>query len=333
MKRLTTNNLAVLERLAASNDFYAQALLDGADNIAALEKGTEGPVIVVDKATVGANIVLASCGLASLDGAVPTAGMLILVKDQNTASENGIYVASATAWKLLTNPDGTSVLADGLRVAVKIGTLNANTSWTMTNGANYTFISTPIGTFGVAGDMAAAGVAAANSAGVSAKQCRIDHVHAMPFSAVNTALAAANAPIAVNSQKITSLLDGTAAKDAAAVDQLPNVITAAAVRTGAGVQDVTINIKDPTGVALGSVDVDISARPTTDGTGNGTITTGSTGTVVKANDPATGAHSAYCSAVAGVLVVHITDPVNELVFLRIEASNAKPLLFRVTTAA
>jgi len=54
----------------------------------------------------------------------------------------------------------------------------------------------------------------------------------LKFSAVNTALAAANASIAVNSQKITGMLDGVATSDAATKGQVDLVFAACAVRRG-----------------------------------------------------------------------------------------------------
>jgi hypothetical protein len=55
----------------------------------------------------------------------------------------------------------------------------------------------------------------ANSAGVATTFAASDHVHNIPFSAVNTALAAANASISVNTQRITNVVDPTGAQDAA----------------------------------------------------------------------------------------------------------------------
>jgi hypothetical protein len=58
-------------------------------------------------------------------------------------------------------------------------------------------------------------IGSANAAGTSNSLVRADHVHNLPFSAVQTALGAASSAVGVNSQKITGLADPTAAQDAA----------------------------------------------------------------------------------------------------------------------
>ena len=73
--------------------------------------------------------------------------------------------------------------------------------------------------FGAAGDMAAAGIAPANAAGSSVKPARTDHVHALTYAEVKAAVGAANSSLAMNSQKITGLLAGSAASDALRYDQ------------------------------------------------------------------------------------------------------------------
>lgn len=84
-------------------------------------------------ATTG-NIVLS--GLQTIDGVVLTAGARILVKDQNTASENGIYIAAAGAWSRAADADSSADVSPGMTVPVEQGTLHADTIWELTtNGA------------------------------------------------------------------------------------------------------------------------------------------------------------------------------------------------------
>lgn len=67
--------------------------------------------------------------------------------------------------------------------------------------------------------VAAAGVpvdaGTANAAGAATTFAASDHVHNIPFGPVNTALAAANASISVNAQRITNLANPTSSQDAA----------------------------------------------------------------------------------------------------------------------
>lgn len=79
---------------------------------------------------------LALTGLQTVDGVVPIAGDRVLVKDQSTASQNGIYVASASAWTRAADADANAEITSGMYVFVEDGTVNANAGWVLsTKGA------------------------------------------------------------------------------------------------------------------------------------------------------------------------------------------------------
>lgn len=78
-----------------------------------------------------ANIVLS--GLQTIDGVVLAAGARVLVKDQNTASENGIYVAAAGAWAREADADSRTDVTAGMTVPVEQGTTHADTIWELTS--------------------------------------------------------------------------------------------------------------------------------------------------------------------------------------------------------
>lgn len=88
------------------------------------------------RATTTANITLS--GTQTIDGVAVIAGERVLVKDQSTASQNGIYVVSAGAWTRaidFDNTPGTEVTA-GAFTFVEEGTANADSGWVLTtNGA------------------------------------------------------------------------------------------------------------------------------------------------------------------------------------------------------
>ena len=67
-------------------------------------------------------------GLLTIDGVTVTAGQRVLIKDQSTSANNGIYVASASTWSRSTDADTWSELV-GASVFVSSGSLNASTSW------------------------------------------------------------------------------------------------------------------------------------------------------------------------------------------------------------
>lgn len=83
--------------------------------------------------TTTANIVLS--GLQTIDGVVLTAGARVLVKDQATAQENGIYLAAAGAWGRAADADSNSDVTPGLTVPVEQGATHADTIWELTTNA------------------------------------------------------------------------------------------------------------------------------------------------------------------------------------------------------
>lgn len=75
-----------------------------------------------------ANITLS--GEQTIDG-VLTSASRILVKNQSTQSENGIYVTAAGAWARSSDANAAAEL-EGAAVMVQQGTANANTTWIQT---------------------------------------------------------------------------------------------------------------------------------------------------------------------------------------------------------
>jgi hypothetical protein len=76
-------------------------------------------------------------GNISIDGVTTAAGDRILLKNQTAPAENGIWIASATAWARATDAD---IEADLLNAAVFVsaGTTNADTAWVMSTNAPIT---------------------------------------------------------------------------------------------------------------------------------------------------------------------------------------------------
>lgn len=125
-----------------------------------------------------ANITLS--GLQTIDGITVVAGDRVLVKDQTTASQNGIYLANSSTWTRSLDADATSELASVL-VAVDSGTVNGGrlfdndlktTDTIGTTAVNFNlvvdtgFASTVVGS--------TPGTAAI---GTSTSYARADHVH------------------------------------------------------------------------------------------------------------------------------------------------------------
>lgn len=86
------------------------------------------------RAATTANIALN--GLQTLDGVVLVAGDRILVKNQGTAKDNGLYIAAAGAWSRVADADISAEVTPGLVVHVEQGNTLADTRWQLvTDGA------------------------------------------------------------------------------------------------------------------------------------------------------------------------------------------------------
>ena len=72
-------------------------------------------------------------GTQSIDGVSVGSGDRVLVKNQSTGSQNGIYVCAVGAWSRATDADATGELDGGSTVWVNEGTAYADTGWTVTN--------------------------------------------------------------------------------------------------------------------------------------------------------------------------------------------------------
>jgi hypothetical protein len=86
------------------------------------------------RAATTANITLSNT--QTVDGVALSVGDRVLVKDQSTASQNGIYVVSATTWTRSTDADTDAEVTSGMFTFVEQGTVNADSGWVLsTDGA------------------------------------------------------------------------------------------------------------------------------------------------------------------------------------------------------
>lgn len=95
-----------------------------------------GSVLASVRAATTANLTALS-GLLTVDGVALAAGDRVLVKNQSTASQNGIYIADAGAWTRATDADAEGEL---LRATVTVlagaqGDVTVNRQWAMTTAA------------------------------------------------------------------------------------------------------------------------------------------------------------------------------------------------------
>lgn len=93
------------------------------------------------KAATTANITLS--GTQTIDGVAVVAGDRVLVKNQSTASQNGIYVVAAGAWSRASDMDTWDEVPSAF-VFVEQGTTNADSGWLCTADSGGTIGTTAI---------------------------------------------------------------------------------------------------------------------------------------------------------------------------------------------
>lgn len=92
-------------------------------------------------AATTANITLS--GAQTIDGVSVVATNRVLVKNQTTSADNGIYVASASAWSRATDADTWNELISATTF-ISSGTVNGSTTWTCNVTSGGTLGSTPV---------------------------------------------------------------------------------------------------------------------------------------------------------------------------------------------
>jgi hypothetical protein len=89
-----------------------------------------------------ANITLS--GAQTIDGISVVAGDRVLVKNQSTGADNGVYLCAAGAWTRATDLDTSAEMLNGVAVRVLVGTTNASTAWVLVTGGTITLGSTSL---------------------------------------------------------------------------------------------------------------------------------------------------------------------------------------------
>ena len=136
-------NKAYVDQVAQGLDTKPSCRLATTVNLASTyNNGTAG---------VGATLTASSNGALSVDGVTPSVADRILVKDQTTAAENGIYVVTtvgtgSTAFVLTraTPEDQPSELSGGSFVFVEEGSIGSNNGYTFTHTGQPTFGTTDL---------------------------------------------------------------------------------------------------------------------------------------------------------------------------------------------
>jgi hypothetical protein len=98
------------------------------------------------RVTTTGNITLS--GTQTIDGIAVVSGDRVLVKDQTTAAQNGIYVVAAGAWTRSSDADANAEVTSGLFTFVEEGNTQAATGWVLTSTGTLT-VGTSALTFGL----------------------------------------------------------------------------------------------------------------------------------------------------------------------------------------
>lgn len=83
-------------------------------------------------------------GTPTVDGIALAVGDRILVKNQDTASQNGLYLVAAGTWTRALDADANSEVTPGLTVYVEQGTTQADTLWKLITDAPITLGATAL---------------------------------------------------------------------------------------------------------------------------------------------------------------------------------------------
>jgi len=117
----------------AANKAYVDGLINGTDWKQSVRVGTT------------ANITLS--GTQTVDGVALNVGDRVLVKNQTTASQNGIYVVSASGWTRSSDAATSPQVTSGMATLIEEGATLDNTQWVLStpnpitlNTTNLTFV-------------------------------------------------------------------------------------------------------------------------------------------------------------------------------------------------
>lgn len=282
-KPTTLSGYGITDALALAGGTLTGPLTLASDPTSALHAATKQ---YVDNAITGldfkasvraattANLTLS--GTQTVDGVVLVAGDRILVKDQTTGAQNGIYVVSASTWARSADADNSPAgeVTSGLYVFVEEGSTNADSGWVLST-VNPISLGTTGLTFqqfnGLAQLTAGTGLTkTGNTLSLSASGVSAGTYSSLTVDATGRVTAASNPGYITGNQNITVSGDVTGS----GTTSLPLTLAASGVTAGTynnsttAVSPITVDAKGRvtsvgTAVTLAPAWSSISSKPTT----------------------------------------------------------------------
>ena len=143
-----TNTLAEMAAPAAAVSLNSQKITALATPTASTDAATKGYVDstsqgldVKDSVKVATTANITLSGTQTIDGVAVSADERVLVKDQSTASQNGLYLCKASTWERTTDL-ATGANAAGMFTFVEQGTVNADNGFTCTSNSGSAVVGT-----------------------------------------------------------------------------------------------------------------------------------------------------------------------------------------------
>ena len=143
-----TNTLAEMAAPAAAVSLNSQKITSLATPTASTDAATKGYVDstsqgldVKDSVKVATTANITLSGTQTIDGVAVSADERVLVKDQSTASQNGLYLCKASTWERTTDL-ATGANAAGMFTFVEQGTVNADNGFVCTSDSGSAVVGT-----------------------------------------------------------------------------------------------------------------------------------------------------------------------------------------------